>query len=68
MNFRKQIGTELQRSREKQKLSKREVALAMGATPQRYGEWEEGEGNIGAESIEKAAIALKRKPVFKLKK
>ena len=67
MNLREKIGNEFKRIREIQKRSKREVAMSIGATPQRYGEWESGQGNITAESIEKVSKTLDATPSFKLK-
>lgn len=67
MTLSEQIGAEIAAAREKQKRSKREVAIACGVQPQRYGEWESGEGNITAASLEKVAAALKKKVTVKLK-
>ncbi len=66
MNLRQQIGAELQRVREKQKLTRKQVANMAKVNERFIRQWECGELNITADSVDKVAAVLKREIKFRL--
>jgi transcriptional regulator with XRE-family HTH domain len=65
MNLKQQIGVEFQRARGKK--TKKEIAESAAMDENDYRKYELGQRNISAETIERIATALKKKPQFNLK-
>lgn len=65
MNLREQFGELMMKERERQKLSRKDLADKIGVNERFIRQWERGELNITSESIERVSQGLGRRALIK---